>query len=384
MRITDVDVIHLRVDDIYPEVFSEPDGSYDSTIVIVHTDDAEITGLSETDSFPLAIRALVLGPSAHLMARGLREILVGQDPLEPETLWELMYRSTSFIGRRGLVMHAISAIDIALWDIKGKVEGKPACQMIAPQAHDRIPVYASIYPLDKTPEAVSQQMERAQGLHLKTFKLIADPWWHCDPTHTRELLRTVRESAGREARIIVDAAGSYDTADEGLRFLELLQELNPWFLEAPLPLDDLEGHRRMMGQGVPLGVGDLGLTHVSEFVDMMDRGLVDICQPDITMVGGFTGMRRIADAARERHKRLIPHGYRSNIQLGATLHFMATRAETEIVEYSVSHSPLRWHTTNEAIPIAADGTVAPPPGPGLGVSLNEETVAKYAKVGEIA
>ena len=116
----------------------------------------------------------------------------------------------------------------------------------------------------------------------------------------------------------------------------------------------------MAGHGLPLGVGDLGLTHVREFIEMMDHGGADICQPDISEVGGFTGILKVADAAAQRGKRVITHGYKTNIEIAANLHFLAAQKNEEILEYSLSHSPLRWETTRELLPVESDGCVAVP------------------------
>jgi L-alanine-DL-glutamate epimerase-like enolase superfamily enzyme len=156
-----------------------------------------------------------------------------------------------------------------------------------------------------------------------------------------------------------------------------LKDAGIWFLEAPLPLDDVEGNAQMAGRGLPIGVGDLGLTHVREFVEMMDRGGADICQPDISQVGGFTGILKIAAAAEKRRKRVITHGYKTNIEIAADLHFLAAQKKEEILEYSLSHSPLRWETTLEHFPVESDGCVRVPQAPGLGVTLNPEAVARY-------
>ena len=148
-------------------------------------------------------------------------------------------------------------------------------------------------------------------------------------------------------------------------------------MEAPLPLDDVAGHARMAGQGIPIGVGDLGLTNVIEFIEMMDRGGANICQPDISQVGGFTGILQVAEAAAKRGKRVITHGYKTNIEIAANLHFLAAQTNEEILEYSLSYSPLRWETTMEEFPVDSDGCVAVPQTPGLGVSLNPKALAKY-------
>src|SRR3989475_10849244 len=109
----------------------------------------------------------------------------------------------------------------------------------------------------------------------------------------------------------------------------------------------------------------------------MDRGRASSCQRDITMVGGFTGIRTIAKAARERHKRVITHGYKTNIEIAANLHFLGSHWTAELLEYSTSKSPLRWHTTEEEIVVGSDGRVEVPRRPGLGVHLNEQTVTRY-------
>ena len=109
----------------------------------------------------------------------------------------------------------------------------------------------------------------------------------------------------------------------------------------------------------------------------MDHGGASICQPDITMVGGFTGIQKIAAAARARGKRVITHGYKTNIEIAANLHFLATHDDDELLEYSTSESPLRWEMTNEALPVSPDGYVSVPQTPGLGVTLSEEAVRKF-------
>jgi L-alanine-DL-glutamate epimerase-like enolase superfamily enzyme len=372
MKITDIEGIHLRVEDPNIGIF---DGSYDDCVILIHTDEG-VTGLGETESLAPAILAIINGPSAHSHARALKDVLVGCDPMDPD-VWQRMYDATDYVGRRGLVMHAIGGIDLALWDIRGKVQGKPVHALLGGAHRDRVPAYGTIYPIEKTPEGVKQQVRAGKQKNLRNFKLCADPWWMDDLALTGRLLQAARQEAGEQAKLIVDAALSYYTADEGLRLLPILKDAGVWFLEAPLPLDDVEGHARMAGHGLPLGVGDLGLTHVREFVEMMDRGGADICQPDITEVGGFTGIMKIATAADERGKRVITHGYKTNIEIAANLHFLAARKTEEILEYSLSHSPLRWETTQEELPVETDGCVRVPQSPGLGVSLNPVTATRY-------
>lgn len=373
MKITEIEAIHLRAEDPLIELF---DGSYDDCVLVVHTDSG-LTGVGETESFAPAIQAIVRGPSAHNHARSLSAVLVGADPRDPEQLWNRMYEATDYVGRRGLMMHAIGGIDLALWDLRGKIENRPVHEFLGGARRDRVPAYGTIYPMARRPEDVRAQVAAGQAKNLRNFKFAADPWWLDDIELTGTLLAAARMQAGDGAHLIIDAALAYRTAAEGARLIPLFKEVGIWFLEAPLPLDDVEGHLEMSRHGLPIGVGDLGLTHVREFIEMMDDGGASICQPDISQVGGFTGILQIAKAAYARGKRLITHGYKTNIEIAANLHFLAAQPNTEPLEFSLSHSPLRWHTTHEHFPVEKDGCVRVPQAPGLGVTLNQETIERF-------
>jgi len=373
VKITGIEAIHLRAEDPLIELF---DGSYDDCVLVVKTD-SDLVGVGETESMAPAIQAIVRGPSAHNHARSLSSILIGADPADPEELWQRMYESTDYVGRRGLMMHAMGGVDLALWDLRGKIEGKPIHALLGGAKRDRVPAYGTIYPMAQTPEGVRMQVAEGQAKKLRNFKFAADSWWMHDIALTGRLLAAARAQAGDDAHLIVDAALSYCTAAEGLRLFPVFRDAGLWFLEAPLPLDDVEGHLEMSRHGIPLGVGDLGLTHTREFVEMMDHGGASICQPDISQVGGFTGIRKIATAAYARGKRVITHGYKTNIEIAANLHFLAAQPNEEPLEFSLSHSPLRWQTTMEHFPVEEDGYVMVSQRPGLGVTLNEETIERY-------
>lgn len=372
MKITAVEAIHLRAEDPLIELF---DGSYDDCVLVVHTDSG-LTGIGETESMAPAIQAIVRGPSAHNHARSLSSVLIGADPADPE-LWQRMYESTDYVGRRGLAIHAIGGVDLALWDLRGKIAGKPVHELLGGARRDRLPAYGTIYPMARTPDEVRAQVAQGQARNLRNFKFAADPWWLDDLALTGRLLNAARAQAGDDANLIIDAALSYRTAAQGLLLFPIFHEVGIWFLEAPLPLDDVEGHLEMSRHGLPIGVGDLGLTHVREFIEMMDHGGASICQPDISQVGGFTGILQIAAAAYARGKRVITHGYKTNIEIAANLNFLSAQPNTEPLEFSLSSSPLRWHTTREHFPVEEDGCVRVPNAPGLGVTLNEETIERY-------
>ena len=373
MKIVDVEVIELRYPGWTGATF---DGSYDNCLVLVHTDGG-ITGVAEVDSVPSVIRAIVDARRSHSHAWGLKEAVIGQDPLKTAELWDRMYDLTSYYGRRGVVIHAISAIDIALWDIKGKIQGRPVADLLGPRKRDRLLAYGTVYPLGTTPDEVRLNIDRGLKLGLKAIKIVADPHWRNDLKKTEVLIRTAREHVGPDIRLMCDAATAWTKAEDGLPLLPIFREYGFLWLEAPLPIDDLEGHARFHGQGVPIGGGDLGLTTHYEYEIAFDVGKIDIAQPDVTMSGGLTELMRIAAAAKRRGKRVVTHGYKSNITIAANLAFLSQHWDDEPAEYSTSESPLRWELTRERFDLGSDGRIEVPNAPGLGVSLNLETVEKY-------
>ena len=178
MRITAVEAIVLRqpaVDDAIA------DGSQDDLVIKVHTDEG-IVGIGEVDSAPEAVSALVQRRSSHAIAGSLHDLLVGEDPRDVERLWQKMYRGLIYIGRRGIALHALSGIDIALWDIAGKAAGKPVCELIGKPQRDKVRAYASMLmppplakerPLAMVRLAKSTVIEPVGALTLKTRVALA-------------------------------------------------------------------------------------------------------------------------------------------------------------------------------------------------------------------
>jgi L-alanine-DL-glutamate epimerase-like enolase superfamily enzyme len=373
MKITDIEVTELRVPGWEGLTF---DGSYDNCIIRIKTDEG-LTGIAEVDSVPSVIKAIIEAKQSHTHAMGLKRVLVGRDPSRVEELWDEMYDATSYYGRRGAVIHAISALDIALWDLRGKMLNKPLHALLGTTRRERLLAYGTVYPLGTTPDDVRHNIDRGLKLGLKAIKIVADPFWRDDLDLCAKLIRTAREHVGTNVLLMVDAATAWGKAEEGLPLMPLFKEYGFAWVEAPLPLDDLEGHARFQGFGIPIGGGDLGLTTCAEYQHMIDIGKIDIAQPDVTMVGGLTELMRLAELARQRGKRVVTHGYKSNVTIAANLAFLSQHDADEPCEYSTSESPLRWHLTNEAFPIGPDGRIAIPQGPGLGVSLNEVTMDRF-------
>lgn len=374
MRITEVEVIELRVPGWDAGGF---DGSYDTCVLRIHTD-AGVTGLSETDSLPSVIRAIVNARSSHTGARGLRELLLGQDPTDIEGLWQRMYDATSYIGRRGVVIHAISAVDIALWDLRGKLENRPVAELLGTVQRDRLLAYGTVYPLGETPDEVRRNIDRGLNRGLRAIKIVADPHWHEDVSRTETLIRTAREHVGPDMPLMCDAATAWTRPEQGLVLMPVFRECGFAWLEAPLPVDDFEGYAAFADQGIPITGGDLGLTTCHEYRQMLDIGRVDIAQPDITMVGGYTEMIRLCELVRSRGRRIVPHGYKTDITVAMNLNFLAQHWCEEPLEFSTSESPLRWSLCRERFLPDADGRVERPKAPGLGVDLDPVALERFA------
>ena len=308
MKITNVEVIGLRVPGWDASGF---DGSWDTAVIRVMADDGTI-GIGECDSVPAVIRVLVEMPPSHSKAWGLRDVLVGQEAGDIEALWDRMYGLAYHHGRRGAVIHAMSGIDIALWDMKGKAEGKPVSELLDGRRRDKVKAYGTVYPLGRSADDARRNLDRGLALGLRAIKVAADPWWAEDPNETRALLELCRSHLGPDIAFIVDAATAWTDVNQVLPLMPVFRELAIDWLEAPLPVDDIDGHAALVGHGTPIGAGDMGLTTRFEFAQMLDQGKADIVQPDLGMAGGITEVRRIARMATERGRRIVLHGYKTN------------------------------------------------------------------------
>ena len=376
MRITDIGVIELYAPK--PTARTRMTPAYSTCLIRISTDDG-LMGIAEIDTIPSIANAIISAPTRSPLQRGLREILIGKDASDIEARWQDMLEQTSFIGRRGLVMHAISGIDIALWDLKGKAEGKSVSDLLGGRKHGRVPGYVTIYPLGRCPDDARRKLDRAiAAYNLVGIKIAADRFWHEDPALAELLIRTARDHLGQDFPLMVDAITAFDTVEDVNRMLPVLHDCGIHWLEAPLPLDDIDGHALLKGCGLPVGVGDLGLTAPLEWRPFFEVGIVDIAQPDLSHIGGLTGLVKLqAMAARHGCTRIVPHGWNSNLTLAANLHVLASREPLEMAEFSTSNSPLRWAVTREEIRFDEDGYLPVPEAPGLGMRIDWERIEAF-------
>jgi L-rhamnonate dehydratase len=367
MKITAVEPIHLRV----PVVEEIPDGTLDVLVVLIHTDDG-LTGIGEVTSQSYVCKACFDAPRSAARRHGLTSILLGEDPCDVERLWQKMYYETNRYGRRGAAIHAISGADIALWDLRGKAEGKPVCELLGGAQRSSVRAYASVL-FGDTPDETARLAREFVALGLTATKFGWGPFGRdaeLDVAH----VTAAREALGADHDLMVDAGHAWDwpTALERAR---RLAPLDIRWLEEPLAQDDRAGYAELCPRSpVPIAAGEGDVTQW-DFADLLERG-VHVVQPDVAFCGGLTVCRQVSRMAEPLGRRVVPHCFSTGINLAASLHWMASIPTGTLVEYCLRPSPLMRKLVRNLPPLV-EGEVPVPMGPGLGIELDEEIVERY-------
>lgn len=366
MKITEVVCQILRI----PNVLAKTASSQDSVLVRVRTNDG-LEGVGEADSSPEVVKAIVDAPFSHNIACGLRQILVGENPLEHERLWQKMYRRTMYFGRTSVGISAMAAVDMALWDLKGKHFGEPIHRLLGGKQHDRIRAYASIlFGRDGQETADIGRKWTAAGYTAVKFGW--EPMGESEAVDL-DLVRGAREGLG-DATLLIDAGCVWD-ARTALRRAHAFAEYRIDWLEEPLREDDVDGYVWLRDRSpVPIAAGE-GECGRESFRPLIDRHALDVYQVDLSR-NGFTDAAYIRNRVEEIGARLCNHFYTSPVTAAASLHWLATCRDAFLFEDCVEDSPLRNELTHERVQ-AVDGWITVPDAPGLGVTLNEDVVGRY-------
>ncbi|MEU2686241.1 mandelate racemase/muconate lactonizing enzyme family protein [Streptomyces hygroscopicus] len=337
------------------------------TLVAVHTDEG-VTGIGSAFTTENLVRGAIDLLLPHL---------VGQDPVEVERITETLHQTAFWMGRGGALTHATSAIDIALWDIAGQALGQPVGRLLGGRHRTRVRPYASVLMDEAGPMTDNLTHLVEQG--FTAFKI---GWWkfgRADAATDERTVAAARAAVG-DRLLAVDAGGSEGFFPGGLawakRTARMLADYDvAWFEEALAP-DDLEGFAELRaGSPVPISGGEV-LTRRQSFAPYLRRRAFDIVQPDTTKGGGLSESRRIGWEAQDLGIRLIPHGWNTAIGLAADLQLSSALVSTDLVEYKTGSAYVDdlvaggWR-------LDADGYLDIPSGPGLGVSLDPQAVAKY-------
>ncbi|OWK38260.1 mandelate racemase/muconate lactonizing enzyme family protein [Fimbriiglobus ruber] len=367
MKITQVEAIVLRL----PQVNVAADGTQDTCLIRVDTD-AGISGWGESDSCPTAVKAVVDAPLSHSNCSGLARVLVGLDPLAIEVCNHRMRTAANYYSGGGLAVHAMAGIDMALWDIAGKALGKPVYQLLGGPFQTRMRAYSSVL-FGDTPAATYEAARRWADRGFTAVKFGWGPMGRAEATDVA-LVREARRGLGESPDLLVDAGECFD-ARTAIRRASQFLEYRPYWLEEMLHPDDLAGYRKLAAVSpTPVAAGETA-ARLDEYLRMLDEGDLDWIQPDPSRCGIST-MIAVGRAALARHKRVCNHTFKSGITIAASLHVMAALPGTDLVEFCMADSPLRHDLTRERFEVV-DGYTSVSDRPGLGVTVNLDTIAKF-------
>ena len=365
MKIRDVRVTALRFGYPEEEAFDFAGGRCTgrlTCLVRVECDTGE-AGIGSVYSHPDLVRTVIEGQ--------LRDFLVGEDPCEVETLWQRMYGVTRWYGRKGAAMSALGGVDMALWDLRGKREGKPVYQLLGAQRHS-VPAYASGLLWKNDPKELGEEAERhlANGFRAMKTRLGRDY------EYDSEALRIFRAALADKARLHVDGNGRY-SLEQARRMLPEFQQTDIFWLEEPFLPEDVDNYLALKPElgAIPMAAGEneFGL---QGFRELIDRGMVDIVQPDCCRVGGISESRRVGEMAAKAGLRVAPHTWSDAVTLVGNMHVVASLPNAICVEVDQTGNPFIDNLLTEKL-VVTDGEIALPQGPGLGIKLDEEVVERY-------
>lgn len=367
MKITHVVCQILRI----PQIIAKTASSQDTIVVRVRADNG-LEGVGEADSSPEVVRAIIDAPFSHNIACGLRQLLVGQNPLESQRLWQEMWRRTMYFGRSSVTLTAMAAVDMALWDLKGKHFGEPIHRLLGGKRFDRIPAYASIL-FGRDGRETAEIGRRWIESGYRAVKFGWEPMGQSEAVD-RDLVRGARQGVGDDATLLIDAGCVWDARTALARAQAFADHKIGW-LEEPLHPDDVEGYAWLRDRSpVPIAAGEEECGRAA-FRPLIDRRALDVYQVDLSR-NGFTDACYVRDRVEEIGARLCNHCYTSPLTVAASLHWLSTCRDAFIFEDCVEDSPLRHELTVEKVQ-AVDGYISVPDGPGLGVTLDEDFVRRH-------
>ncbi|HEY1599076.1 MAG TPA: enolase C-terminal domain-like protein [Pirellulales bacterium] len=332
-----------------------------------------------TDDGLVGLGAIGLGSTAmadaveHLLA----PFVLGRNPFDVELMWELMYRSTINIGRKGLILEAISGIDIAVWDILGKATGQPVYNLLGGKTRDRIRAYASALYAD---EDLDRLAAMARGFVAKGFTAVKMRFGY-GPQDGRagmrknvELVRTVRNAIGEDVDLMADAYMGW-TTQYAIEMIRMLEDHHLAWVEEPISPDDLDGYARIRtATQTAIAAGEHEFTRFG-FKELITRGCVDYVQLDVNRVGGVTEARKIWALAAAHSLPVVPHSQNYHNQHLIISHVNSPLSEYLPPDYRDGDTFLSELFLGDAV--AHDGYITLSDRPGMGVDLNEPMVAEY-------
>ena len=364
MRIADVEIINLHFSYPPDRCFRYSGGVVTSrvtSIIRVATEDGK-TGLGAAYSYPDLVSLII--------KRQFKPMLLGCDPLETDALWDKMYQVTRWYGRKGAAISALGGIDIALWDLRGKVLGKPVYELLGGTRHS-VPAYASgLFWHDDV-----SCLEREAIRHLdRGFRRVKMRIGHSED-YDLDAVGAVRRAVGSDGDIMVDGSHRH-TLETAERIGRFLAEKKVFWFEEPFPPEDLDSFVSLRQRlSIPLAAGENEFG-VQGFRELLRAKAVDIAQPDASRTGGISECVRIARMAAEFGVRVAPHTWSDAVAVMANAHFIAATPNSITVEVDQTGNPFIEELLAEPLEIK-DGLLFLSDRPGLGIDLNLDTIKKY-------
>lgn len=358
------------------------DSAQDDIVVEIMTDEPGISGIGETDAPPVVVKSFIDMASSHDTSVSLKKILIGEDPLQIERLWNKMYQRTLMAGRRGLGINAIGAIDMALWDLAGKFYDEPVWKLLGGLAKEFAVPYASLLPLQDPKSIEIEKLERRLGTAKRMgFRAVKLEELLNMKKRDYALVEKAREILGDEIDLMVDAYYCWPDFATALERCSDLERFNLYFVETPLPVDDIVGLGRLCQElRMRVATGEW-LTTRYEFMEVIDNGKIDVAQPDIGRVGGLSEAKKVANYAEIRGVPVIPHCWKTGIGIAASLHFCLATPNCPFFEYHLvtedAVSELRRSLVKKEFLTRSDGFIEVPENPGLGLEIDRTFMEKH-------
>ena len=314
----------------------------------------------------------------------LAPLVQGEDPLQVEAIWSKMHLRAMDYARRGVLVAAISAIDIAIWDLRGKLLNQPVSVLLGGRRRESVKVYATGMYFTETDDLAGKLAAEAcayveQGFQALKMKVGLDV--DTDVRH----VRAIRDAIGDEIELMVDANHAYSRS-EALAFAKRIEPLGIRFFEEPVTPEDYEGYRELRGRtSIPIAGGECEYL-LAGFRHLLSNNCVDIAQPDICAAGGLSECKRIAALAQAFQTNVVPHSWGTGIAFAAGLHLVSTldivpgrlRMPDALLEMDRSENALRDNLTAPIFSVS-DGYVTVPNAPGLGVDVDPDMLARFSR-----
>lgn len=379
MKITNVEAFILEspYENRPPQGSDEAHGVKHCLLLKVSTDEG-LAGWSDVETAPHVAAAVVSAPESGAgVFEGLRALVLGEDPFEVERLWDKVYRGTIYYGRRGVAMQVLSGFDIACHDLMGKATGRPLHKLLGGARRDRIRAYASTL-FRPTPDAMRRACEFYLG---QGFTAVKFGWGVFGQNRKMDvaLVAAAREALGPDVALLVDPGWMVNrSAQDAVELCEALEPYDIFWLEDFLHPECYDGYAKVKAAGVKtrLAGGEQEATAWG-FRELIQRGGIDVVQPDLTRCGGFTQARKIAWEAEYAGVDVCPHAWLTDLLTAASLHFNAILPRALFLEYNVCDNPMLRKIIRNPVRMDADGFIPVPQGPGLGIEVDENAVARF-------